>query len=320
MLAFAGSDTAHALEVVASIKPVHSLVAAVMEGAGEPALIVEGASSPHAYSMRPSQAAALETADVVFWIGPGLEAFLNEPLETLASNATIVSLTAAPGLTKLPLREGGAFEPHSDEEHDRADEVHDDGEDRHEEEGSQHAEFEEHAHANIDMHLWLDPENARAMVAAIAKALAEADPAHAQAYAANAAALDSKLASLVADIKDALAGVKNTPFIVFHDAYRYYENRFGLSAAGSITLTPGAMPGAARVSQIRQRIADLDAVCVFAEPQFEPKLLDAVTERTDARTGFLDPLGADIPDGPELYFRLIRNMTASFRECLSGQG
>src|SRR5690606_10672759 len=163
MLAFAGSDTAHALEVVASIKPVHSLVAAVMEGAGEPALIVEGASSPHAYSMRPSQAAALETADVVFWIGPGLEAFLNEPLETLASNATIVSLTAAPGLTKLPLREGGAFEPHSDEEHDRADEVRDDGEDRHEEEGSQHAEFEEHAHANIDMHLWLDPENARAM-------------------------------------------------------------------------------------------------------------------------------------------------------------
>lgn len=300
-LALTCANSAHALEAVASIKPVHSLVAAVMEGVGSPALIVKGAGSPHVYSMRPSEATALESADVVFWVGPGLEAFLRQPLKALASDAALVALSNVPGLTKLPLREGGTFEQHRDEAGHKGEDARQDGP----------------AESGIDMHMWLDPENARAMAMAIEKALAAADPDHANIYAANAAALAEKLESLVARTKAALADVKDRPFIVFHDAYRYYEHRFGLSAAGSITVSPETTPGAARLSQIRRKIADLGAACVFAEPEFRSTLIDVATEGTRARAGVLDPLGADIPDGPDLYFRLIGNMTASFRNCFS---
>jgi zinc transport system substrate-binding protein len=292
---------AEPVTVVASIKPVHSLVAGVMQGAGSPHLIVQGGASPHATSLRPSDAAALERAAVVVWVGEDLEAFLAPALATLAGKATVVELAEAPGLTHLPYREGGpwgAHEDHEEEEHADA-EAHD-----------------EHDHEGIDMHLWLDPDNARAMVAAVAAALSAADPGNAARYDANAKAMSGRLEALAAEIEADLAPVRDVPFVVFHDAFQYFDRRFGLNIVGSLTVNPENQPGAQRLREIQAKIAELGARCVFAEPQFEPRLVQVAVEGTDARTATLDPLGADLPDGPELYFELLRRNAASLKACL----
>ncbi|MBL0934739.1 MAG: zinc ABC transporter substrate-binding protein [Rhizobiaceae bacterium] len=323
-LAVGATGPAAAFEgVVASIKPVHSLVAAVMGEVGEPSLLVSGAGSPHTYSMRPSEAQMLESASVVFWVGHDLEMFLDGPLDTLSAGATVVELGEVEGLTKLPYREDGAFESHEDETDDAAagdDHAHDHAHEHEDEEEEAAESHDDHAHGGQDMHFWLDPENARAMVGAIEAALSEADPDNAQAYAANAAATVEKIDALTAETQAAIDGVDNHGFVVFHDAYQYYEKRFGIEAAGSITVTPDVMPGAQRLSEIQARVKELGAACVFSEPQFEPRLVSVITEGTDAKAGVLDPLGADLEDGPELYFDLIRNLTTSLTTCLAGEG
>ncbi len=358
--------------VVVSIKPVHSLVSGVMDGVGTPTLIVEGAGSPHTYALKPSKAKALAGADVVFWMGPDLEAFLEKPIGTVASNAKSVTLMNAHDLKKLPFREGGPFEAHGHEEHGdhktadkhddhdhgakkkaHADHDHDHGKkkkadahhdhdhgakkkadahhdhdhgkkkdakhDDHDHGKEEHAKHDHHAHdhGEFDVHVWLDPQNAKALVHEIEEALAKADPANAAKYEANAKALMAKLDALTKEVSEKLEGVKDKGFVVFHDAYQYFENRFGVKAAGSITVSPEIIPGAKRVGEIRDKVKSLEVTCVFAEPQFEPKLVSTVTEGTKAKSGVLDPLGAELPDGQELYFTLIRNMATSIRDCLS---
>jgi zinc transport system substrate-binding protein len=301
--------------VVASIKPVHSLVAAVMGETGEPRLIVSGSGSEHIHSLRPSDAKALEAAKVVFWVGDKMETFLTEPLKTLSGGARVVALSQAPGLELLDLREGGPFEAHdhSHEGHDHEGHNHDD----HAHEGHSH-HAHDHAHGEKDMHFWLDPVNAKAMLVEIQKTLSEADPENAEAYAANARAYADKLDALVADIEVEIEDVREKPSIVFHDAYQYFEKRFGVNVAGSITVSPEVTPGAQRLTEIRERVKAVGAACIFAEPQFEPKLVSVVAEGTDARTGVLDPLGAEIADGPQLYLQLIRNLATSLKQCLAG--
>ena len=291
------------VKVIASIKPVHSLVAAVMEGIGKPELLVEGAGSPHTYSLKPSQAKKLQEADLVFWMSHDLEAFLEKSIEGIAKNAKSVPLMESHGLTTLNFREGGAFEAHGDhDDHKKDDHGHDDHDD--------------HGHDETDPHVWLDPVNAKALVHEIEEALIEADPANASAYEANAETMMSRLDNLVAEIDAELQPVKGRGYVVFHDAYQYFENRFGVSAVGSITVSPEVLPGAERVAELREKVRNLDATCVFSEPQFEPKLVMTITENTNAGTGVLDPLGASIADGPELYFTLIRNMAKSLKDCL----
>ena len=303
--AFAFASPAWALDgVVASIKPVHSLVSAVMEGVAEPALVVRGTGSEHVHSLRPSDARALEKASVVFWVGPGMETFLRGPLETLAAGATIVALEDAPGLEKLEYREGGPFEAHSHGDHDHGDDHGHDG----------------HAHGHYDLHFWLDPVNAKALLAQIERTLGEVDPANAARYRDNAEAYAARLDALVAEVEEQVAPVRDRPAIVFHDAYQYFEHRFGINVAGSITVSPEVLPGAQRVAEIRAKVQELDAACIFSEPQFEPRLVSVVAEGTNARTGVLDPLGAEIEDGPELYVRLIRDLSTSLTTCLSGEG
>ena len=346
-----------AVRVVASIKPVHSLVSAVMAGVGEPHLIIRGAVSPHTFSMRPSDASVLENARVIFLIGESLETSLARPIDTLAGNARVIALSQVQGLVRRPLREGGAFEAHghgTDDDHGRhEDEEHEGAEHEGEEhEGAEHegAEHEgvehegvehegvEHAKENVaahgdddhdahrrgafDMHIWLDPVNAGVMARTIAGVLSEADPANAGTYAANAQALLPRLEELTAQIAAEVAPVRGKPFIVFHDGYRYFEDRFGLTAAGSSVVSPDRSPGVRRISELRDKMRELGVTCVFAEPQFEPRLIDVIIEGTAARTGTVDPLGATIESGPELYFTLIHNMAASFKSCLtpSGQG
>ncbi|MFC3076054.1 zinc ABC transporter substrate-binding protein ZnuA [Shinella pollutisoli] len=314
--------------VIVSIKPIHSLVAAIMDGVGEPGLIVEGAASPHTYSLKPSNAAALQEADVVFWVGHGLEAFLDKPLETLGGKATVVELEDAPGLEKLPFREGGPFEAHvhEGEDHDHAaGDGHDHEAEGESEEGHDHAHaegggHEGHEHGETDMHLWLDPGNARAIAAEIAAKLSEKDPAHADAYKANLAALEGRLDALDKEIAGIVAPVRDRPFIVFHDAYQYFEHRYGVKAAGSITVSPETLPGAERLSQIRDKVKTLGATCVFAEPQFEPKLVEVVIEGTPAKSGTLDPEAATYDAGPDLYFDLMKGLATSLRDCLGAAG
>ncbi|WP_245425977.1 zinc ABC transporter substrate-binding protein [Rhizobium sp. J15] len=301
--------------VVTSIKPIHSLVSAIMQGVGEPELIVDGAASPHTYSLKPSNARALQEAKVVFWTGPGLEAFLEKPLEALGSDASVVELDNAPGLVKLPFREGGAFEPHDDGVHEAAGSGHDDGHGH----GDKHAHHEEHEHEHgaFDTHLWLDPMNAKAMAAVITTTLVAADPANALTYQANAKALDDRLTALDKEIAATVAPVKDKPFVVFHDAYQYFEHRYGIRVAGSITVSPETIPGAERVSEIHRKVGELGATCVFAEPQFEPRLVKVVIEGTSAKSGVLDPEAATLKAGPDLYFTLMRGIADSMKACLS---
>ena len=288
---------AEAPKVVVSVKPLHSLVAAVMQGVGEPALLVRGGASPHDYALKPSDAKAVADADIVVWVGEGLESFLARPMKNRAKGTQDIALMYAAGLTLLQPREGGAWESHDH--------------------GHKHDHSSHHGdHGELNLHIWLDPMNAKEIGEVVAVALAARDTANAAVYTANAAALGQRLDALDAELKAALAPVADRRFVVFHDAYQYFENRYGLNAAGSIMVNPDRPPSAKRLAAIRARVKDLGATCVFAEPEFEPKLVRTVVEGTQASTGVLDPEGAAIPEGPELYFALMRGLAKGLTECL----
>lgn len=310
LLALSAVDSrANEIVAVASIRPIHSLLAGVMHGVGEPVLLVKGGSSPHDYSLRPSEARTLDEADLVFWIGEGMEAFLAKPLEALSGDAEVVALSEVPDVHLLPAREGGMWQGHDhhgDEEHAGDDE---DGE---------HAEHAGHGQANL--HVWLDPGNAMAMVGVMVEALSENDPQHIDTYQINGKALHARLQNLDQDLSTTLAPVRERPFVVFHDAYQYFEERYGLNAVGAISIDPGRRPGAQRLTEIQHRLSELEAACVFAEPQFEAALVDTVIEGTSARKGVLDPVGAHLEAGPDQYFRLMTALGDAFVACLGDAG
>jgi zinc transport system substrate-binding protein len=285
---------ANSQRVVVSIKPLHSLVSGVMAGIGQPTLVIDGAASPHSYSLKPSQAGMLQDARLIFWIGPSLEVFLEKPLETIAERASSVALLDAPGLTLLPYREDEAFRGGTD---------HHDSED-------------DHGNEAIDPHIWLDPQNAKILVTAIADALAGIDPTNGDAYRSNAASMQIRLDRLTTEITSELASLKGRGFVVFHDGYHYFEQRFGMEARGALTINPEIAPGAAQIRDIRQAMERTSTSCIFTEPQFDPKLALLVREGTNARVAALDPLGFDLAAGPDLYFILIRNMAKAFQTCL----
>jgi zinc transport system substrate-binding protein len=278
---------------------VHSLVAGAMEGVSDPVLLVKGTGSEHSYSLRPSEARSLQEADVVFWVGEKMETFLIKPLQALAGNAQIVELGKVPGLTLLPTREGGMWETyeHGDErpdadadrsEGEHAEEHGNEGQRAEEHPEQEHADAEhegaeDHEHGETDMHIWLDPANAKVLVAAIATMLSDADPQNASSYQANAARLLVQLDELDQSLRHRLANVGDRPYVVFHDAYHYFEHRYGLKAVGTITINPTVRPSVQRLDEIQERLEHLDAACVFAEPQFEPALVDTVIEGTSAR-------------------------------------
>lgn len=280
--------------VVADIAPVHSLVAAVMEGAGAPALIVPQSASPHGLTLRPSQAQDLAEAEIVFTVGEDLVPWLIEAADTLAPNAVVVELGELPGLSRPPLRDGGVFEA----EHD-ADPGHD------------------HDHAHGDPHYWLNPGNAALWADAIADALAVADPSKAALYRANAAMLKTDLVVLEEEVNAIVAPARGRPFVVFHDAYGHFEQRFNMPAAGAVALSDAARPGPARIAEIQNLLRRANAACVFGEPQFPDGLLHLVTEGANAQIGTLDPLGATLTPGPTLYPALLRAMASSLAACLA---
>jgi zinc transport system substrate-binding protein len=319
-LAAAGLATAAMAEpnVVASIKPLHSLAASVMEGVGTPTLLVDGAASEHSYALRPSDARALSQANLVFWVGEGLETYLTGSIANLAGEAHVVELAEIEGIRLLKLRTGGDWEAHDhDHEHDHGTEEHAHEDGHGEDHDHDHAAPDENHHTGYDAHLWLDPENARRIVAAMVEALSEQDPENARIYRANGDRTADRLAALDRELAAALAPVKDVPYVVFHDAYQYFESRYDLAAVGSITVSPERQPGAQRLHEIREKISGLDVRCVFSEPQFEPALIDTLREGTAVPTGELDPLGADLSNGPDLYFELMRNLAGSLKSCLA---
>lgn len=295
------------INVVVTIKPVHALVSGVMSGIATPYLIVRGASSPHNHALKPSDARALQNAKAVFWVGEDLEQFLERPVKTLAKDARVYRMIDAPGIEQLAVREGGLFGGHDH---------HDSSKEHGSHEGKEHDSHKDHDHGPVDMHLWLNPENAKAMVRYITQSLNEADPDNAAAYAANAKKLISRLDDLDRDIAEQLSPLKSAGFFVFHDSYLYFEKRYGLSATGSITVKPDVQPGARRIKEIRKKITSSGARCVFSEPQFNPRIVSTITDGLDTRQGVLDPIGATLDDGPELYFTLIRNIASAFKRCL----
>ena len=332
-----GAAYADVPQVVVDIAPVHSLVARVMEGVGSPALIIQPGASPHEYSLRPSEAAALQNAALVFWIGPDLTPWLTDTIETLAPDAAIATLLEAEGTIELEFRENVAFEVHEHEEHadDHAKEEHDDhddeghGEDEHDDHADEEAEHEEdghddeaeaghegHDHGAHDPHAWLSPQNAMIWLNIIAGQLSAADPDNAGAYFANAAAGRSEIEALIGEVNATLDPVRGSQFIVFHDAYQYFETDFNFPASGAISISDASDPSPARISEIQDLIADQGIDCVLAEPQFNPGLVATVLDGTEAQTGILDPLGSDLEPGPALYPLLIRNLSTALAGCM----
>lgn len=277
--------------VLVSIKPIHSLTTAVMAGVATPQLLISGAGSPHGYALRPSEARLINEADMVIWVGEELESFLVRPLLNLPQETVSISLTAGLPQHLLPVRAGGTWEGH--------DHAHDD----HEHSGEHHDD-----HAPKDPHLWTSPLVARDIVRLIADGLMAMDPAHADTYAGNAAELIARLEAFHLELRARLQPVADVPYIVFHDAYQYFERDFAVNAIGSVTVDAERAPGVKRVMEIRDKIRELDARAVFSEPQFQSRIVTTIIEGTGARTGILDPMGTDLPAGSETYFILVRQL------------
>ncbi len=370
--------------VVASIKPVHALVAGVMKGVGEPRLLLKGAASPHTFALKPSDAKAIEDARLIFWVGEALAPPLARPFRVIPKGAKVVALAdvKVPGLKRLEFRKGGLWEAHDHDhddhrekhdhdeekrghehdkekhahdkekhahdeekhahgeekrghEHDKEKHAHDKEKHAHDEEKHAHGEEkrghdrdgEKHAHGEkdhhddehaFDPHLWLDPLNASLWAGVIARELGEADPGNREKYEANARRLKARLDALHRELRGALAPVGSAPYIVFHDAYQYLEERYGLNAVGSVSASPEKKPGAARLAELRAKIRGSKSICVFSEPQFRPGAVTTIIRGTGARAGELDPLGARIPAGEDAYFTLMRGLAQSLRTCLLG--
>ncbi|MDB4251679.1 zinc ABC transporter substrate-binding protein [Amylibacter sp.] len=294
--------------VAADIAPVHSLVSRVMEGVGAPKLVIKSGASPHDYRLRPSEAKALQDADLVFWMGEELTPWMNGALETLASKASITTLLDQEGVTLHDFRESALFEAHDhDEDKDHKD--HDDHDDH--DDDKDHKDHDDH-----DPHAWLSPENAKLWLNIIASKLSVADPQNAASYFMNAAAGQAEMEEMIVEVNVMLKPVQGGKFVVFHDAYQYFENDFDFYASGAISLGDSSDPSPARIQKVQKRIRDEGIQCVLAEPQFNEGLVVTVMEGSEATASVIDPLGAELNTGPNLYTQLIKNMAKTLRDCL----
>ena len=293
------------VKVVTSIKPIHSLVSYVMDGIGKPDLIVDGYNSPHSFSLKPSHAKMLENADLVIWIGEDLEAFLEKPLDTIAKKAKNIEVMDLKGIQKLEFREKNIFENHDDHKEKDDHKGHDDHKEKDDHKG--------HAHGKYDPHVWLDPINAKVIIKEITKQLVLLDSKNSSAYKSNSKKALTDIDKLTQNIKKDLN--KDLRFVVFHDAYQYFEKRFGIQVLGALTVNTDIMPGAEQLSEIREVIEHEKVNCLFSEPQFNPAIIESIAKDTNVKIGILDPLGASLDKGKNLYFDLIKNISNSFKGC-----
>lgn len=291
-LALAGAARAEVPRVVTDLPAVHSLVSQVMGDRGTPELLLDRGANAHSFQLRPSQAAALQAADLVVWVGPEMTPWLDRALRA----AGVAPSSAQLRLFDLDLTHrqpfgaaGDAADGHDDDDHD---------------------------HTGLDPHVWLDPGNARAWLAPIARALAAADPEGAPLYAANARAAEQALAALDARLAERLAPLKDRRFVVFHDAYGYFTAHYGLPPARAVALGDAAMPGAARLADLRADLAAGGHACLFPEAQHDPALVQRLAEDTGVPVGgVLDPSGSTLEPGAGLYAALLTNMADTLLAC-----
>ena len=307
------------VKVVTSIKPLHSLASYLMDGVGKPDLIVDGYASPHGFSMKPSHAKMLQNADLIFWVGEGMENFLEKPLNSIAKKAEKIELMETKGLQVLKFRERNIFDEHDHDDHDdhaKKEDDHDDHDhDDHakKEEHDDHDDHEGHNHGEYDAHIWLDPINAKVILFEMSKHLIELDAKNESVYRDNLSKAYNEIDKLTKDVTAELD--QSVASIVFHDAYQYFEKRFNVNILGAFTVNTDVMPGAEQLAEIREIIKHDKVSCVFSEPQFNPDIIKAVAKDMNIKTGVIDPLGATLNPGKDLYFDLIRNMSASFKGC-----
>ena len=317
------------IKVVASIKPIHSLVSYLMDGVSKPSLIVDGYASPHGFALKPSHAKMLQEADIIFWVGEDLENFLEKPLTSIAKKAEKIELMEAHGLNKLKFRERNIFDDHDDHGHEdghKKKDDHDDHDDHghkkkddhddhgHDEDGHKKKDDHEgHHHGEFDPHIWLDPINAKIILNEMVEHLIENDAKNASTYKSNLDKALKDIDKLTMEVMTELN--QSTSSIVFHDAYQYFEKRFNVNVLGAFTVNTDVMPGAEQLAEIREIIEHDKVSCIFSEPQFNPDIINAVAKDMDIKTGVLDPLGATLNPGKDLYFDLIKNMSKSFKGC-----
>lgn len=291
--------------IVVTIKPIHALVAQVMGSTGSADLLVGGNASPHTYQLKPSDARKIAAADVIFRVSEAVEPFTGKIAALLSKRTELVTLQTAPGIMTLMRREGGPFDSHFHTEAASHSTAHD------------HADDHDDANSAIDGHVWLDPANAKVMLDEIARVLSKQTPGLAATYQANSVSAKARIDQLSSDIERDLAPVSGRPYVVFHDAYQYFEKRFKLNVVGSITVNPDVPPSGKRLSALRARIMKSRAGCVFGEPNFDAKVIASIIEGTGARSGVLDPEGTSLAAGPDLYEQLMRELATNVKACLA---
>ncbi|MDX1593169.1 MAG: zinc ABC transporter substrate-binding protein [Gammaproteobacteria bacterium] len=285
--------------VVASIAPLHSLVSAVMEGVDTPVLLLPPGTSPHGHTLSPSENEAFFRANLIVWVDPAVESALPRMIKLLPNHVFLLQVGDLKGVTRLPARRGGLW---------LGDEA---GARDHESDDGDHADNADH-----DPHLWLDTGNAEIWVDAIARSLATVDEANAPRYRANAEKAVARLRALDDELRERLAPVADVPYLVYHDAYRYLEARYGLNPVGAFTLSADRPVNAQRYARLRRLVRDGGVACLFVEPQFPPQQAERLVEESGVRLAALDPLGTGLAPGPDLYFTMMRNLGTALVRCL----
>jgi zinc transport system substrate-binding protein len=295
--------------VAVSIAPVHSLMSAVMEGTGVPELLIPPGQSPHAYSPAPSSIKHIHAADLIVWIGPEFEVALKNTMDQVSNKSMVRSIADIQNLISYPVREGGLWDSHDVH-------IHVDGQP----EGIQASVLDDTGNKHnprVDSHFWLSTSNAVIMAGWFSSWLISIDPENTSTYQTNTDRVISRIRNLHNELQQRLSPVNDIPYILFHDAYQYFEKEFGMRAVGSVTIGPDKPPGAKTIRILRNTLESDDIKCVFSEPQFEPRLISTLIENTVVRVGQLDPIGAEIMPGPELWFEVMANLGESLGNCLT---
>ncbi|WP_434774159.1 zinc ABC transporter substrate-binding protein ZnuA [Pantoea agglomerans] len=286
--------------VVASLKPVGFIAAAIADGVTPVDVLLPDGASEHDYSLRPSDAKRLKNADLVVWVGPEMEAFMAKSAAELPAQKNL-AMVNIDGIKPLLISGGEDEDEHTAEKSEEQD-----------------ADAHHHHHGEFNMHLWLSPEIARKTAVAIHGKLLELMPQDKAKLDANLQQFEVALADTDKRVSAQLAPVRNKGYFVFHDAYTYFEKQYGLSPTGHFTVNPEIQPGAQRLHQIRTQLVEQKADCVFAEPQFRPAVIDAVARGTQVRKGTLDPLGTDISLAKDSYVKFLSQLSSQYESCLNG--
>jgi len=302
------SDSNHKLQVFTSIKPLHSIVANISQGVFTPKLLIDRNISPHVYSITPKTTKKLYNADAIFFIDETFETFLDDVLIAAPTSLKQFQVSKGSFVDLFHHREGGAWEEHLDDHHHEGSH---DGHDEHDHSD----EFSSKSH--FDMHFWLSPKNAEKMAKYVAKELVNLDKENAKKYRKNRDDFIKKLRALDKELAKKFKDFDGKPFIVFHDAYRYFEERYNLNAVGSITIDTRKKVSLKRVNEIKKKIKSTNAACIFREPQFDSSIVKMLSKETGIKTGVLDPIGSNIKPSEGLYFKLLRNLGENLYDCLS---